>query len=546
MFEKEDKYLTFPAGLGFSYNYLEFMKDPSKALLSAQEQLNFAADFSRQMNLIPEDKPVFMTDASRFLWDEVRKILNESVFAESTLTPEEERQLAEAIDFLTDEKIDIDGSKVPVNSPQVSKYYEYKTIAEEAERVYLDEKLSVQFAEGPDAQQLKEKWNSYREKQLKEAWDKAEADWINLGFKRQVEEYSALKNSLELRKYVNLYRQACLDELNISEIFDLNGRGIGFYTTFFSPMDAFEKQLPWTSITLTKSEILGLIREAPPELKTIFGADQGEIDIEAISLEYNNIVIIRPWFKPEYFKSRYWRLPDARIISDGQVPRGGMLPAYITSMIVARNIRVTRRKGAAQQPLVLPILSKSPIQEYREIVKQKPIAKPRPIVKPRPGETPPVVDPALVEMKIDNKKVLSRSILAEKSSFTRLNVAPSTLVAGTTLDSVRGPRNFAATAFKPVADDRKTEVKLAADSMVMETAIHKVKPFYKAAKYEGMTIKTPIRYEILAEYLKNDSRVQPQNDQLVTETIDFDGVSVLALVCKRLPKSPDPDASLKW
>lgn len=509
LFKKDDKYLAFPnlSGLGFSYNYLDFMKDPSKTSLSAQEQLNFMADFSRQMNFIPEDKLVFVPDSSRFLWDEVRRILTDSIFAESALTPEEERQLAEAIDFLTDDQIDTEGNRIPVNSPQVSRYYEYKTIAEEAELIYLDEKLSVQFAEGPDAQQLKEIWDAYREKQLKEIWDKAEEDWINLGFKRQVEEYSALRNSLEIRKYLNLYRQAYLNELSISEIFDLNGRGIGFYTTFFSPIDAFDKELPWTSITLTKSEIVGLIKEAPPELKSIFGVDQGEVDIEAISLEYNNVVILRPWFKPEFFGSRYWKLPDDRVISSGQVPREGILPSFITSIIVARNVRITRRKEVAQQPVILPLVSKIPVQKL--VLSEFQVKKPEPIL-------PPVATTVERRMVFSNKLAAPvTSTLAKRSSFSRINVAST------------GAISSAAIVKK-------------AEPQVLKTRL-----FYKNVKYQGTTIKT-LKDIVIFPKPEEDPRQQPQNSQLVTEAINLDGVSVLALVCKRLPKSPDPNTSLQW
>lgn len=38
----------------------------------------------------------------------------------------------------------------------------------------------------------------------------------------------------------------------------------------------------------------------------------------------------------------------------------------------------------------------------------------------------------------------------------------------------------------------------------------------------------------------------PPGDEIVTEKYDFDGVFVLAYACKRLPKSPDPDPTLKW
>lgn len=516
LFEKDDKYLAFPnlSSLGFSYSYLEFMKDPTKTSLSAQEQLNFMADFSRQMNFIPEDKLIFTPDASRFLWDEVKEILTDSVFAESALTPDEESQLAEAIDYLTDDQIDTYGNRIPVNSPQASKYYEYKTIAEEAERIYLDEKLSVEFAEGTDAQQLKVEWNAYREKQLKEAWDKAEVDWINLGFKRQVEEYIALRNSLELRKYVNLYRQAYLNDLAISEIFDLNGRGIGFYTTFFSPNNVFDTQLPWTSITLTKSEIVSLLKIAPSELKTAFGVDQGKVDIEAISLEYNNVVVIRPWFKPEFFGSRYWKLPDDTIISNGQVPRKGILPSFITSIVVARNVRITRRKEMAQHPVILPLLSKVPVQKL--MLSDVPVEKVK-LVLPQ--------DTTIAERRLsfDNKPALvmrsqavpATSKLAARSSFVRSNVAPTGILSSSAVAKNAEPH------------------------------VLKIQMSYKNVKYEGLTIKAQ-RNRIVFPKPINDSRQQPQNSQLVTETINLDGVSVLALVCKRLPKSPDPDTSLQW
>jgi len=502
IFEKEDKFLTFPTGLGFSYDYLEFMGDPYKTSLSAQEQLNFKADFSREMNFIPEDKPSFIPDSSRFLWDELEHILNDSIFAKSALTQDEERQLAEAIDFLTDDLVDSDGSKVPVNSPQVSEYYKYKTLCEEAERTYLDEKFSIEFDKGPDSQKLLEIWNAYREKQLKDAWDKAMQDWINLGFKRQVEQYQAQKNSLELRKYLNLYRQKCLEELAISEIPDLNGRGIGFFNSFFSPADAFNKNLPWTSVTLTKSEIVGLIKEAPQALKIIFGVEQGNVDIEAISLEYNNVIVIRPWFKPEFFRSRYWKLPDDRVISDGQVPCNGILPAFITSIIVARNVQIIRRKGVAQNPVVLPLLSNVPVQKLK--LSKLPVVKPQPI-----NRTP---------MTVFAKPVVPvRSMTSSRSSFARLNVPAATL--------------------RPLATSNKAPDR--------QTAKHKI--FYANTKFSGMTIRissgrlpTPQRIN------RTDFRLPAQNSQLVTENINLDGVSVLALVCKRVPKSPYPELSLQW
>lgn len=464
IFEKDDRYLTFPTGIGFAYDYLEFIKDPSRTSLSLQEQLNFKADFSRLMNTIPQDNPNFMPNSSEFLWDELKSVLDDCIFAPSTLTSDEERQLAEAIDFLTD---DLDGFQV--YSPQVSKYYEYKTIYDETVRTYEDEKMSVQFAEGDNAEELKEQWDAYRKKQLKEACDKAEQDWINLGYKRQVEEYQSAKNNLEIRKYLNRYRRDYLDELAVSEIADLNGQGIGFLTTFFSPLDAFDKTMPWTRVTLTKSEISKLITEADSQLKTRFETETGNVDIEAISLEYNNVIIIRPWFKPEFFESRYWKLPDARVVSNGQLPRDGILPAYITSMIVARNVKITQRKEVAQQELVLPLVSKTSLQNLKLSDSKPEVFRKGRNSHGRPG----------AHLKSHNNRIVNESL-------------------------------------------------------------------YRGAKTKGLTIRKTATRPIISEKQDDDLRLGSRDNKLVTETTEFDGISVIALVCHRLPKSPNPDSSLRW
>jgi hypothetical protein len=43
-----------------------------------------------------------------------------------------------------------------------------------------------------------------------------------------------------------------------------------------------------------------------------------------------------------------------------------------------------------------------------------------------------------------------------------------------------------------------------------------------------------------------NSGTPDQSPGLVTETFPFDGVFVLAYLCKRIPKAPNPDPTLKW
>lgn len=524
IFEKEDKFLTFPLGIGFPYRYLNFMKDPSVSGLTLQEQLNNKGDFARLLNIIPDDGATFSADASRLLWDELKAVLKNSIFAVSGLSEAENRSLDQAIDFLTDLKTEEDGTEIPVNSVAVTKYYEYKTVYENAVNTYLNEKITVENSTGPEGDKLKQQWTAYREKELIDIKNRAEADWKNLGFKVEVENNQAIKNTLELRKYLDMYRQAYLDEINISEIPDLNGLGIGFCTTFFSPIDAFDTNLPWTKLTLTKEEIASLIQNASVELKGLFNASQGSDDIESCSLEYNNVVVIRPWYKPEFFASRYWKMSEDVVISDGNLPRKGKIPAYITSMVVVRNIKVTRKKKAGSDPLILQIFSITPIQTLK--MSRTPVT-----IKSRLASD---VAPVRTGVEI-RPKTASRFSVAEAAPRSFRTMTATTAIRDKPVSSPSFKSSLLMSSLKqpltqPVDPQATLNIKL------------KEKKSYVSEKYIGMTIKTPFS-PILPTSVELSGA--SAND-LITETYNMDGVAVLAFVCKRVPMSPDPDNTLAW
>lgn len=526
IFEKEDKFLTFPLGLGFPYRYLNFMKDPSVSGLTLQEQLNNKGDFARLLNIIPEDSAAFSADASRLLWEELKAVLKNSIFALSGLSEEENISLDQAIDFLTDVKVEEDGTEIPVNSIAVTKYYEYKTVYENAVNTYLNEKITVENSTGPEGDKLKQQWAAYREKELTDIKNRAEADWRNLGFKTEVENNQSIKNTLELKKYLNLYRQAYLDEINISEIPDLTGLGIGFCTTFFSPVDAFDTNLPWTTLTLTKEEIASLIQNASVELKSLFNAAQGSDDIESCSLEYNNVVVIRPWYKPEFFASRYWKLSEDVVISDGNVPRKGKIPAYITSMIVVRNIKITRKKKIESEPLVLPIFSVTPIQTLK--MSRTPVT-----IKSR---LPSDVIPARAEVEIRPKTARFSAVETAPRSFR--TTAATTSIRDKSVSSSSSP-SFKSSLL--MSSLKRPLVQPADPQATIKTDLNEKKS-YVSEKYIGMTIKTPFSPVL-------PTSIEPPGtsaNDLITETYNMDGVAVLAFVCKRVPKSPDPDNTLVW
>jgi Ricin-type beta-trefoil lectin domain-like len=612
LFQKEDTFLTFPLGVVFSNRFLSFMKSPSVSGLSAQERYNNQAEFARLFNVIPEDSIKWIPDPNRLLWDELNRTLRNCSYAVSALSEGESRLLDEAIDFLTDIQMQ-DGREVPVSSTAVLKYHEYERAYDEAERTYLDEKFT---AENSGNDELKRQWIEYKEKQLHDIMDKALEEWKNLGFKVQVEYYQSLRDKLEIKKYPILYGQQYQNEINLAAVPDPAGSGAGFYSTYFSPSDVFDTALPWITITLTKGEIEALFQDAPEELKKIFDASQGSTDIESVSLEYSDVAIFRPWYKREFFTSRYWKLPDNAVISDGFVPRKGSIPAYITSMIVVRNVKVSRRRppvGAPQpMPFVLPVLVSSiALEPLRYRLQSTQVIRPQNIVLPaialseiQPIRVSPVsvhrmarAEPAQ-KMAHQPMTIKSLSFLIGKKTQVVLkeptiinppnaNERRSYLKAkfiGTTMNTTRKKRKFISIRRKKdlAALQGYFFIKSKLNGMVLDIAgmnsaagadlitwprkdsgtenqLWAFEPgpegyFFIKSKLNGMVLDIAGMNSAagadLITWPRKDSGTENQlwalESELVTENYNFDGVVVLAFVCKRMPRSPNPDNTLQW
>jgi hypothetical protein len=572
IFEDDSTYLSFPLGVGFTNQYLGFMKEPESSGLSLQAQLNVKADFARLLNIVPEDSVAFAQDASRLLWDRLIDVLEASRFAKSALTAAEEQQLERAIDLLTDWVELDDGTSIPVNSPRVTRYYEYKTLYDQAEATYLDEKMTVELTVGSEGDALRKEWTAYREKQLLDAKQKAESDWNNLGSRQEVQDAQRIRNDLEPRSYLNLYRAAYLNDISISEVPDLNGMGIGIYPTFFSPFDVFEPDVPWSRITLTRAEVDALVKSAPADLRRLFGAESGGDDLVSVSLEYSNVVVIRPWFRPELFASRYWRLDDGKVVSDGKRPRKGDIPAYITSMLVARNVAVTRRKAAdakPKKPLSASFISAStldrPLAPAASLVAAKKKLRLRSVLADMPkleiGDTAAASSRtsaltkssfALPAGALQTKQL--RGDLKVSSSASRPMVAAAaaalrTPAASASIGKLAAARTPAASAsvgkisavkLPPLSASVGNVARLkSAESRVLGRD-PKAPAAYALAKYHGTTISTPRKKLVVAR-----AAIASTTDTVV-ERQALSGVVVLAFVCKRVPISPHPDPSIEW
>jgi hypothetical protein len=123
----------------------------------------------------------------------------------------------------------------------------------------------------------------------------AEQDWEISGHKAEVERYMATKEHLEFKKSPVTFVQQYQSDIRNAEISDLTGPGVIFCTTYYSPSDVFDPNSSWASIELKKEEINRLVQNAPDELKSIFSESEDNDPFDSVSLEYNNVDIIRPW-----------------------------------------------------------------------------------------------------------------------------------------------------------------------------------------------------------------------------------------------------------
>jgi hypothetical protein len=69
--------------------------------------------------------------------------------------------------------------------------------------------------------------------------------------------------------------------------------------------------------------------------------------LKSLAFEFSSATIVRPWFAPEAFRARFWRLADGEpVISDGGTPGAGLCPAYVTAVVFVRKVKAEDKPDA--------------------------------------------------------------------------------------------------------------------------------------------------------------------------------------------------------
>ena len=241
-----------------------------------------------------------------------------------------------------------------------------------------------------------------------------------------------------------------------------------------------------------------LVKDASPDLKVVLD-DSGAGTIDHVSFDYRSVAILRPWFKSSALTSRIWRSDDPELnLSDGGDPPKGSCPAYATAVIFIRNLQVTQRAADAAPPTLTDL--RFTIAANRLTRRDLTI---RPQIMFRPRASGPAVQDGPVA-------------LGAQIAFRRLNQQ--------TLSTAPIIRRHGAISFRQM--------------------VGRVNPAVFAQRFN-----VPIQVVIAAP---GGPAPTPAPEPTPTPVPPppppppADDISVLAFVCKRLPKTPDALPTLQW
>lgn len=332
VFVDEGEYQAFPlAPIGLKATSLRaLVADPFS------EGANAHAQFSILVNEIPSG-PLWQPEGTR-LWDVYGEILSDAELLEGTRTTKQQEAYDIAFDLLYDTT---EGTVGP--SKKVVAYERYRDAYLAAAMEYNNRKGEASLAAADPA--IKSAWDA-DEPALRSAVEAAAAAWKGPGARAEVDEARRVLRDLGSDSpQVAWAGYRKLFDPDLPEIFFRTSvDGLSYLPTGYVPTDVAD--VAWPRITVTAAELAVLAESAPEELRTRLGTS-GDAGIERVSFEYSYITVSRPWLSPQIFSSTGWRFRDpGRLLSDGGTPPKGECTAYVTGLVLARNITVQVRADA--------------------------------------------------------------------------------------------------------------------------------------------------------------------------------------------------------
>lgn len=257
-------------------------------------------------------------------------------------------------DLITDEE-----SEIIVASPMVNLYNDklqnYLNVALE----YNSRRIEALASKNPTAVHY---W-AINSSLLRNKVLAAKKDWVTNGYKEQYEQIAAFIGQVEGRSMVAL-KAKYLDDMEKSTLTG-QASGADFYYSSLIPGSFIKSDSGWTEFSFdkgdSKSDYKFSKKDTSAKAKASyfgFGASGGgsssktkatsKIDSSKFSMRFKiaQVPIYRPWFNVNFLTSKYWRFdqenPEFKndMVSDGNTPPEGMIPAYTTTAIFIKDLHM--------------------------------------------------------------------------------------------------------------------------------------------------------------------------------------------------------------
>jgi len=333
---------------GFS-TLVDFAPDASGLLTDEQQQTLYRSGEQRMSHMYGEILRLSRTADQELTGEMQAKLENWRSKLQVTKTVK---------DVETDEP-----TEIVEDSAMVKAYNQYQSEFVKEKLTFNAKRVAAAVAQGPEGKAAVLDWSTnaplYRMQVTQ-----AEGKWASVGHRADVEKLWAAIDQVTGRS-MRLWRQRLVQNLADSTLTGMLP-GSSFHPATIYPAN-FASSSGWTKYGVTSSNNTSSMREKSTDWsagasynmgfwsKAAGGAKSNstthtenmQVSGFELSFELAQATIIRPWFYPEYFKNRGWTLDAGHgwtfdeVPSDGNRPPNGLLVGYPTSIVFARNIRIT-------------------------------------------------------------------------------------------------------------------------------------------------------------------------------------------------------------
>lgn len=488
IFGNDETFLSFPllSPIIFSPQQIAALNAPE-----TREDYSCASDFSRIVNFIPQDM-VASFDGEETLWDVYDNVLKTADVAVA-------QQVVTIDDAAKDLLYDTDQDGASVESEAYRTYRQYRDAWIVAQEDYKAHQLT---AEASGDQAAIDEWKTDTEPRLRAAVQATQDAWETTGRRAEIEAALAKYSKVATLNPGKVWQDW---EATFNRDIDLvtdAASGFQFAPTGFSPADLSADDA-WLNFAVTAAEIDQLVEAAPAELKSVIdGSGNG---YEKVSFDYRSVSISRAWFRSAVFTSRIWRDPSGAALCDGSQPPSGRCPAYVSAVVFIRNLEMTPKAASTPAPspdirFTIPaqMMTRRTLKVDKEFLSHMEVEPQQRVLDP-PREGTFMLKPDAIR-KLTRQTFVMSDLAAEQPSL-----------------------------LSPMVMARS-----APGTVSRSGSINLTRELTRRPRWQRPRFPIP------------DPTPAPAPEPAPAPIETSHNISVLAFICKRLPKSPDPMPGLQW